>query len=286
MAGVVCAVVLDLLGEESVVDDNSNDALVLDIPVDEPLAAVEKPAVDVVELEPSVDVEPIGAIVVLVVEPPAEVVELVVEPTVVVRPPVDLMVDEPLVETAVADPGVEELETIVNKSLGNVRGENKGPPDIVVTSPFMDTRVGMVGERLADVTELRIQVDDSAAEVDKPSVEELDPVLVDPVAAAVDPTVDHVLDPADVMELYPMDVVELGLIVEPEVRVVDNLFGLGKMDLVDEPAGVVDCAVNALAALEVLVKPVVVALNNVVEVDFVVETLANGLELDIGVNKP
>lgn len=156
----------------------------------------------------------------------------------------------------------------------------------MVTSPFMDTRVG---ERLADVTELGIQVDDSAAEVDKPSVEELDPVLVEPVAAAVDPTVDHVLDPADVMELYPMAVVELGLIDEPEVRVVDNLFGLVKLD---EPAGVVDCAVNALAAVEVLVKPVglvadVVALNNVVdEVDFVVETLANGLELDIGVNKP
>lgn len=117
-------------------------------------------------------------------------------------------------------------------------------------------------------------------------------MLVEPVAAAVDPTVDHVLDPADVMELYPMDVVELGLIDEPEVRVVDNLFGLVKLDLVDEPAGVVDCAVNALAAVEVLVKPVglvadVVALNNVVdEVDFVVETVANVLELDIGVNKP
>lgn len=141
----------------------------------------------------------------------------------------------------------------------------------------MDTRVGMVGDRLADVTELGIQVDDSAAEVDKPSVEELDPVLVEPVAAAVDPTVDHVLDPADVMELYPMDVVELGLIDEPEVRVLDNLLGLVKLD---EPAGVVDCAMNALAAVEVLVKPV----GLVDEVDFVVETLANGL--DIGVNKP
>lgn len=50
---------------------------------------------------------------------------------------------------------------------------------------------------------------------------------------------------------------------------------------------------NALAAVKVLVKPVglvadVVALNNVVdeEVDFVVDTLANGLVLDIGVNKP
>lgn len=136
----------------------------------------------------------------------------------------------------------------------------------------------MVGERLADVTELGSQVDDSAAEVDKPSVEELDPVLVEPVAAAVDPTVDHVLDPADVMELYPMDVVELGLIDEPEVRVVDNLFGLVKLD---EPAGVVDCAVNALAAVEVLIKPAGLVVD---EVDFVVETLANGL--DIGVNKP
>lgn len=49
---------------------------------------------------------------------------------------------------------------------------------------------------------------------------------------------------------------------------------------------------NVLAAVKVLVKPVglvadVVALNNVVEeVDFVVDTLANGLVLDIGVNKP
>lgn len=49
---------------------------------------------------------------------------------------------------------------------------------------------------------------------------------------------------------------------------------------------------NALAAVKVLVKPVGlvadVALNNVVdeEVDFVVDTLANGLVLDIGVNKP
>lgn len=72
-------------------------------------------------------------------------------------------------------------------------------------------------------------MDDSAAEVAKPSVEELDSVLVEPVAAAVDPTVNHVLDPADV--------VELGLIDEPEVRVVDNLFRLVKLD---EPAGVVD----------------------------------------------
>lgn len=168
------------------------------------------------------------------------------------------MLDIPVVEPADAidtTQAVGELDPVVDKPVFVVV---KPPLDIVVDDPVAEITAG-VDEPLAEMVEIDLVA----------------------VGTLVD-LVDLVLLPADVMELYPMDVVELGLIDEPEARVVDNLFGLVKLD---EPAGVVDCAVKALAAVEVLVKPVglvadVVALNNVVE------TLANSLELDIGVNKP
>lgn len=134
---------------------------------------------------------------------------------------------------------------------------NEGPADIVVTGPFVNLPVAMVDELLADAMELGIQVDDPAAEVDKPTAEvgELDLVLVAPVAPTVVPA-DVVEPEADITkgesevaaEAHDETVAlvfgilagvwELGLIEEPEARVVDN-FGLVKLDLMDEAAGVV-----------------------------------------------
>lgn len=88
--------------------ETSADVMVLAIPVDEPMAAVEKPMVEVLEVDNAVTI----AELLTDAEPLVDGMELV---EAAVKPPLDHMVDEPLTDSAVADPCVDELETIVNK---------------------------------------------------------------------------------------------------------------------------------------------------------------------------